>query len=655
MFRPRTMKTFLTICFLLLNNRILVSLSVPYIQPMVPEEMWKQIVFKDLNNCTLFLLHGGKDLGAVTSGIMGGLQQQDKLLITLRNVSLENVYSKSIIDNVRKLKHQCTVTYVEVSSSKGFEFMRYTGILQEFLKHLAGIIKIDEDYFIFYSSRQENIKSLLASAGVANHLKNKLGVVFGDNKQVSYYTTCVYCDKGRPILQEITVPPKKSASFQLTKVFPDFLKNFQGKQFTVSTPALAGWLIEIRKISPDTWKIRRGVMNFCFEHLMNKYNFTAKHFPSIGGGGTGFFIATNKTWIGTVGDVLSGASEIGHTTGQIYNRNKVVGFSSPIVYEWLIFTTGKPLPHFSWKSVHRPFKPEVWMFVIGCIVVAFFTMEWLLNATYKGEYNDERLMVIMYLVQSFLGQCATNLEKIPRNSTRMFISFWLIFALLITTAYRSKLVSFLAFPTTDEPPTTFKSLAESNDFGMALQYLHGAAYTLLKTSPNPIFQTIYRKMELEENDAKCFQRAIGKKFACISWDSIASFVSQKNLSDKFGRTTLIKAPDKTSFIAVGLIFRKRAVFKAKFDKVITVAHSMGLVKKWKNLDYSFVRKERMEWERATNKSFIAYSYYTSSNVLTSQHLMGTFGLLFLGIIVAVLIFCVEKRGAWMWVTIRSSD
>ncbi|CAL8094437.1 unnamed protein product [Orchesella dallaii] len=638
----RSQLQYFVVSFLLTGNYKFVSSSDSDILPALYHDgLWKSKIFSELTQCTGVFLFEGNVVDEGTARILEEINPQDKFLSTFSD---QNITSSSMkITDVHKLRNHCSVAFIQVSSA--YEFKNTTEILYELLKHLNGIIKKDEDYFIFHSAKGENIDALFASGLVAYGVKNKLGIKLSNNKSVSYYSTCFYCDNGMASLQVISIPNHNSTSFQLSSstssiLFPDLLKNFHGKQFNVSTPVLATWLISIREISPGYWKIWRGIMNSCFEELMRKYNFTAKYFPSIGGGGTGYFIRSNKTWIGTVGDVISGRADIGQTTGQIYYRNKEVGFSFPISYEWLIFTTGNPLPHYSWKSIYWPFESVMWLLIFGSMVISYFALKCFLKYTHQQTKHTNK-KVVFYLVKSFLEQDAGNPETVARNTTRLFISFWLIFALLITTAYRSKLVSFLAFPMVEYPPTTFESLAYSTKFEMALQYLRGAAYSLLKTSTNPTFQTIYRKMGLEENDARCFQRAIGKHFACISWDAIANFVYHRNLSDKFGRTPLIKAPDTTSFIVVGLIFEKRAIFRTKFNQVISRSHDTGLMGKWRELDYVFIRKERLEWEKAVNRSQITYSY-GSSEALTTQHLSGTFYLLWLGTFLAALTFFGEK-------------
>lgn len=594
-----------------------------------------------LKDCSFLLLHSNSaGLTDITfETLLGGLKSQDKYLLNLPDKNITEKFFE--ITDVHKLRPHCILAVIQMEDAQNLKNTSDTvyGILQR----LDGIVKKDEDYFIFYSEQEDSIKTLFSSGPVASGVKNKVGIRLSKNTSIiSFYSTCFFCASGGfPILNVISIVNQASEGFSLSSssvesLFPDLLQDFHGKEFTVSTPTLARWLVEIRQTSSGNWVNRRGVMNSALMLVMRKYNCTGRHFPSIGGGGTGYRFP-NGTWIGVVGDVLSGAAEIGQTVGHVYSRNKVVGFSFPVVYEWLTFTTGKPRPHYSWKSVYWPFTPLIWLLVITSTLLTFFSLTFLLKATSQRRNATK---TTFYIVRTFLEQDAKSMETRPTNTIRMFMAFWLIFALLITTSYRSKLVSVLAFPVVDEPPATFVSLAQATKFEIALQYLRGAAYTLMKTSPNPTFQTIFQRMQLEENDAQCFQRAIGKPFSCISWDSVASFVYHKNLSDKNGNVPLVKSQDTSTFIAVGIIFQKRVVYRTKFNSVIFRAFDMGFMGKWKEVDYEFIRNERREWERATNRSQVVYAH-DLKDILTLQNLSGTFGLLTVGLLGGLLVFVSE--------------
>lgn len=623
---PKILVTLLTLTSSSVSNLSLENPASPNFLPLLPTH---------IQQCFVVTLQSKYSPGFSTP------KASTNYILSFSHISSTNQtssifsYSPTSIRFVPRWRSPCGVASISVDhpfnlSSSSFAL---SSTYQAFLETLSGILRKDEDYFIFYStSPQTNfiIDSLFSTEPLASNVKNKVGIKVGSSKPPAaslYVTTCFYCAPGgNPLL--LSVP-----AFS----FPDHLTNFHGKIFPVSCPMLSKWIYQIRPshTSPGRWISARGNYKFAFDHLMLKYNFSGNFFPSTGGG-TGLKLS-NGSWVGIVGDVLSGRADIGQAIGQIYHRNLVVAFTFPISYEWLSFTTGVPRRQYSWKSVYWPFEPLLWWLVIASslLTLAFFVF---LLKYLEGEWSIRKCFT--YLLSSFLEQDARELDN--SSPSRIIVAFWLLFSILVTTAYRSKLVSLLSFPVLEEPPKTFRALAESpdNEYQITLQYLRGAAYTLIKTSTNPTFQTIFRRMELEENDAKCFQNAIGSsKHICISWDRIADYVNHKNLSDRHGNVPLVKAPDTSCFIVVGLAFRKRAIFREKFDSVLSLATSMGLAGKWVDMDNEFVKNERNEWEKATNRTKIVYpDVYGGVQRLRRENLTGTFYLMVCGYLFGMLTF-----------------
>lgn len=341
------------------------------------------------------------------------------------------------------------------------------------------ILRKEHDFFVFiylskvkYERFHQNIQLM------AVDFRFKLFVAINwNNNTASYLTTFPYYGNGNPSTVLLKSPH-----------FSDGLNNFNGKLFRITTPTSTTSLIELRHQFQHNWIPVRGYQKFALEHLMRRYNFTATFFPSVGGGGTGSRFP-NGTWVGSVGDILNGQADIGLSSAQIYARNLVVDFTLPMGYTWLTFTTGKVLPHYSWKSTYWPLSPKVWQFALIsslATVGAFSLIQYFRSKLLQASYT------INFMVRSLLEQDVKIGCK--DESVRVLGAFWLIFGLLITTAYRCKLVPMLAYPVLEQPPTTFSQLASANHYQISLQYVRGAAYVLLKTSPNPTLKTIFKRM-----------------------------------------------------------------------------------------------------------------------------------------------------------------
>jgi len=479
---------------------------------------------------------------------------------------------------------------------------------------------------------------MFSSGPIASFVKNKIGLEINfRNKPTTTFkilANCFYCGPGNT--------PKLLETEYLTKLrpiqFPDNMNNFHGKELKVSMATLCTWRIGLEPISgkPGKYKAIRGIYKFNFDHLSKKFNFTGTFFPSTGGGGTGNRFS-NGTWAGAAGDVYNGKADLGGPVGIVLNRALIVNFASPVSYGWLVFTTGIPQPFYSWKSIYWPLDNLIWYLTFGFALLTSSTFVLLWKFSQNRKYPIGR--VTRYLFALFLEQDDGNVE-ISDHSSRVLLTFWLVFCILITTAYRSKLVTLISFPILEDPPNSFKSLAETsaNDYQITLQYLRGAAYNVLRTSKNPTFVNIFSRMKLEENDAKCFQKSVGTiKHACISWSGLATFVRYKNLTDSSGYAPLVMAKDTSTFVSASFVFRKEEVFKEKFDVVISKATEMGLKAKWKDLDNEFVRMERYKWEKRENITRVVYEDGGGgSKPLIMENLIGTFFVLFGGFILGFL-------------------
>jgi len=77
------------------------------------------------------------------------------------------------------------------------------------------------------------------------------------------------------------------------------------------------------------------------------------------------------------------------------------------------------------------------------------------------------------------------------SALRCFVALWLCFTLVVTTIYRSKLVSLLAFPIMEKLPQTFEELVAS-DYHVAFVRHGDSAYNTLKASTDPVYVTLVR-------------------------------------------------------------------------------------------------------------------------------------------------------------------
>lgn len=569
------------------------------------------------SECALFVHSNPLLKETFTSNDLGHFREKDKITVTGKGA--QNITTTHFV-SVSKFKSRCVIAMVE--DSQGV-------FLSKVLPRWQNILRIEEDYFIFLLHNDLAYKSY-TSATEYPVLKNQVSAIY---KRASVYIAVSSAMSDDVSLKEtVTGHSTNKDSFLINNaMFPGIPKSFHVfRQLVVSCPTFTQVVLEIHKLDTGHYHVTRGSMHFAFVHLMIKYNFTAKFIPSTGGG-TGRR-QSNGSWVGTVGDVLNGRADIGQVTGHIYGRDTIVQFSNTIQYIWLTFASSIPQPYYSWKSVYRPFSNSVWACILlSCVIssaVLYINLK--RNTSGQGTLGATVLILLTGAMEQDI-KCPS-----AAHSYRFMISVWLVFILLVATAYRSQLVIFLLFPSILPVPSTFDELARSN-YHISLHYVHGAAYSLIKNSANPTFMAIYQRMDLDESVLNCLGRVTRESgFACIVWQVAEHSARHENLSDRYGYVPMVNARDTSAMTSLGLIYRKGSILKETFDQTISQAFDMGLVEKWKQFDSEVLRKRR--------NTFPDYSKFQQDNhqkYLKLKHLSGTFYMLLVGFSVTILAFPVE--------------
>jgi len=228
--------------------------------------------------------------------------------------------------------------------------------------------------------------------------------------------------------------------------------------------------------------------------------------------------------------------------------------------------------------------------------------------------------------------------KATAQTTLLNVTIWLIFTLVMSTAYKSKLMNSLLFPLLEKIPHNFDELADS-DYTLVLQYIRGLGLDRLKASNNPTHHKIVERLLLEANDVKCFEYVMKTRASCIAWYDVVDYISNQNFTDRTGQVPFVRAADAIFFIPGGLGMQKGSLFAHNFDKVILRALDMGLFVKWFDMDVTFIRAERMKWIRASNKE--VERAVEDSAGLGLKNLTAAFLFLGVGLILGCLIFCAE--------------
>ncbi|XP_021966504.1 glutamate receptor ionotropic, delta-2 [Folsomia candida] len=435
--------------------------------------------------------------------------------------------------------------------------------------------------------------------------------------------------------------------------FPDYLQNLKGYLLKISCPAIAS-RIEVRPPREGANNALRGMFKTLLDDfLMLKFNFTYNAFTAVGGGGTGLELE-NGTWIGTVGDLVSGRADVGLDSSRTPKRVKVASFSDSFFdasYLNFITTEGKRV--FSATAFLGSFDLFMWTCIAISTLVGFLVFKIITRSMTELGIDDGDAMSfarrgivsqeswgiqyqVFFMVASYLDQDAV----LPRfTPLRCFVALWLFFTLVITTVYRSKMVSLLAFPILEEVPQTFEQLVAS-DYQVGFIKHGDSAYNTLKASTDKVYVKLLEGMEIiTGNGLECLERAVAKKYACIAFAFSTIYLKARNLSD--------------SDIFVPIVFQGGSIYKEGFDRWMRWTRPFHLADLWEAQDmYYNVRLPKLAWWRETNQTDkLEHSYAEGSDDLTLKHISGAFYALAGCLLISTGVF-IQELVTYYWKRIK---
>ncbi|CAG7831402.1 unnamed protein product [Allacma fusca] len=540
------------------------------------------------------------------------------------------------------------------------EIENYNNFLQKMSTPFpVPVVKRDADYFLFMVSKRAFgfVQKSLDDALITK-IRHKLFIVIDDvSKQnqapkmvskFSVYHVCNYC------IPSAQVQNLDQIDFRRKALFPNYIRNLNGHTLRASVPSAVVARVGL-KFENGGYKTVRGLQLVLVNLLSQEMNFTYKVFPSSGGGGTGLQLP-NGSWAGVVGDIYHDRADFGTGVGISYFRNPLITFLGYYEYISLVLVHGPTQKIFTWRTIFWPFKTASWIYLIFCALVSFFALICLqrgferslklacrhdLSVVHSSEFQIHDIYTLLFVTLLSQG------VKLPQGSSvRCFVAFWLLFAIVVSTAYTSKLFAFLVFPIHESAPQTFEELADS-DYDVGLRYIGGAGYNSFKTSQTPALKTIFQRMELVKDSLLCFEKALNSRFCCISYELQFEYTVQRNLSDVYGRTNLRVAPGRVFPVSVGLGVQKGSIFGEQVNWKVQASFETGLVKKWSDQDLIETHMKKLGWRKEIGMEREVISNGREPMPLTVPHFTGAFTVWITGVLVAFTLLAHEIFQTWL--------
>jgi hypothetical protein len=251
-------------------------------------------------------------------------------------------------------------------------------------------------------------------------------------------------------------------------------------------------------------------------------------------------------------------------------------------------STGPPIQIFTWEAIFWPFDSFLWLATVISLFIA--TIGTLTMTHYEtGIPNWSIGSSFEFYCRSFLDQGDGRLSQ-TKWALKLFIAFWSLAILVLNTAYKSKMVSFMTFPVLSEIPQTFDALANSR-FRIDYHYFGNVAYTLFKTSkPGSTFGIIYEKMYREPDAIKGLTRTVHEQSAFITFITTWDELKYRNFSDRRGISPMKFHFYRGLMYPAGVVLEHKSKFEEGFRLTVNTAREMGLMWFWEMEDFHKILK-----------------------------------------------------------------
>ncbi|XP_053638170.2 glutamate receptor U1-like [Cherax quadricarinatus] len=497
-----------------------------------------------------------------------------------------------------------------------------------FIAHATSVLKAHEFLLDVRLSKEEHVAALVKEE---DHRGSFWQVL----------TRQLLHPSGSPHVLHANEWSKDKGFYNTDELFPEQMGNFYGMK-------LIGVTLDFRpftdyEVIPGSRRVnpKPSLDVFILNEIAKRLNFTYDLImPEDGLWGV---LKDNGHWVGVVGDVEFGRANFSLVLSVTLERRMSVDFTRSYYLDPLTFVTAKKRPQPPWLKLITPFSGQVWVASLMSVVVATVLYHFVFRT--QGTFGFTTLTpsgAFIYVFGSFLSQ---PLPSMPWFSAgKVLLGFWLVYAFLLTTYYKTSLTAALAVPST--PPTidTLDQLLHSDlKFGMI--DAKGSEYQLFSMSNVSLYQKLFKRMTFYSS-SESMKRVAEGKYAYIYFKSNLQSIISTQYTSLSGETLLHLASEEFFPGGYGWAFPKGALYRRTFDNIMWRCVQAGLINKWLKDLYAVYLEENMEQQTPEERKQLEAVAQAPRDddgrvVLSLNHLQGPFLILLLGSALGVLFLLSE--------------
>ncbi|XP_068205415.1 probable glutamate receptor [Palaemon carinicauda] len=305
------------------------------------------------------------------------------------------------------------------------------------------------------------------------------------------------------------------------------------------------------------------------------------------------------SWTGILGTLYNKDIDFTTAFGSSRERASVIDLKNTVNVGQLTIISLKPSLLPEYLVFFRTFTGIVWILVILSILIwgasARILQKWRSSFSSNKVYslNQE----IFYGLSMLLG----NPVRQPTNITsQMLVCWWLIFSLLMTTAFKSSLVALLTVEGKTLPINSFSDLVKQVNWAWGIDQgsNRGLMLSFFKESKNPDIRFVYKHLGTvgpEEGLA----RVLKGHYSFLIGKDRAKPVIESKYTNRYRENPFYFSKENYKIApAIGWGFRKGAPFTSRFFKAISHLWEGGISDRWfKEVQDSNNRKIREKYEK----------------------------------------------------------
>ncbi|KAG8179388.1 hypothetical protein JTE90_003644 [Oedothorax gibbosus] len=278
----------------------------------------------------------------------------------------------------------------------------------------------------------------------------------------------------------------------------------------------------------------------------------------------------NGTWTGLFGMIQRNEVDL-VCAGLMMTeaRATVADYTTPYSASPLTFAIGKAgekTP--TMDAFLDPFQNEVWlgclgtMFAVACIV--------------RLEGRHSFLRILFELGGSVLRQ---RIAIIDGNSMKLILILWSAYALLLSSAYSTKLLSFMTIPDLGKNVETFEQLAKAVKAGTHKSYAHKGSITASYMIATETEHLQYLGNTIESNDWYYNTEGIGKHKTVDYFSAEITYADELRFFYSGLDSQAFISRDTFADVFIAIAMRKGFCCKKKLNKIISRFSTAGIYDK----------------------------------------------------------------------------